>query len=45
MCNVTYIDGKEMKTAMDGYLKTLFDLNAKSIGGKMPGEDFYYNAK
>ncbi|HHW30273.1 MAG TPA: ABC transporter substrate-binding protein [Clostridiaceae bacterium] len=42
-CNITYIDGSEMKTAMEGYLNVLFEQNPKSIGGKMPGEDFYYS--
>ncbi len=41
-CNITYIDGKEMKTALSGYLKVLFELNPKSVGGKLPADDFYY---
>lgn len=42
MCNITYIDGEEMKQALSGYLAVLFDQNADSIGGKLPGENFYY---
>ena len=30
---------------MDKYLKVLFDANPKSVGGKLPGEDFYYIQK
>ncbi|MBQ1235248.1 MAG: ABC transporter substrate-binding protein, partial [Oscillospiraceae bacterium] len=45
LCNVTYIDGAEMKTALEGYLNSLFEQNPKAVGGKMPGNDFYYNAK
>lgn len=41
-CNIVCIRGDEMKTATEGYLKVLNDLNPKSVGGKLPGEDFYY---
>jgi NitT/TauT family transport system substrate-binding protein len=41
-CNITYMEGTEMKTAMEGYLNVLFEQNPKSVGGKLPGEDFYY---
>ena len=41
-CNITYLAGDEMKTAMAGYLQVLFDQNEKSVGGKLPGDDFYY---
>ncbi len=41
-CNITYIDGEEMKTALTGYLQVLFDMNPASVGGALPGEDFYY---
>ena len=44
MCNITYIDGAEMKTALSGYLQVLFDKDPTSVGGNMPGEDFYYMA-
>ena len=44
-CNITYIDGKEMESLLSGYLKTLFDLNPKMVGGTMPDESFYYLAK
>lgn len=42
-CNITYMDGSEMKTAMEGYLNVLFGQNPKSVGGKLPGADFYYS--
>lgn len=41
-CNITYIAGAEMKTAMSGYLEVLYEQNAASVGGKLPGDDFYY---
>ena len=40
--NITYIDGAELKTVMSGYLTVLFQADAASVGGKMPGDDFYY---
>ncbi|KAB1439465.1 ABC transporter substrate-binding protein [Candidatus Galacturonibacter soehngenii] len=41
-CNITYIDGIEAKTALEGYLQVLFDQNAESVGGVLPNEEFYY---
>lgn len=41
-CNIVYIDGDDMKLKTDGFLNVLFKFNPKSIGGKFPGEDFYY---
>lgn len=43
-CNITYVDGSEMKTKLSGYLQVLFDQNPKAVGGAMPGDDFYYGA-
>lgn len=43
-CNITYVDGAEMKTKLSGYLQVLFDQNPKAVGGAMPGDDFYYSA-
>lgn len=40
-CNITFINGNEMKTMVSAYLKVLFDQNADSIGGSMPRDDFY----
>lgn len=41
-CNVTYIDGDELKSALSGYLSVLYEMNPESVGGKLPDEDFYY---
>ncbi len=43
-CNITYIDGQEMQTAMEGYLNVLFAQNPKSVGGKLPDDAFYFKA-
>jgi NitT/TauT family transport system substrate-binding protein len=44
-CNVRYMDGSDMKSAMNVYLSALYAINPNSIGGAMPADDFYYNAK
>lgn len=41
-CNITCVTGDEMKTAVEGYLQVLYDLDASSVGGALPAEDFYY---
>ena len=37
-----YIDGNEMKTKLSGFLNVMYTADAKSVGGKLPGEDFWY---
>lgn len=44
-CNVCYLDGAEMKAAMQNYLKILYNLKPESVGGSLPDDGFYYNAK
>jgi len=44
-CNICYLDGAAMKAAMEVYLTALKGINANAIGGELPAEDFYYNAK
>lgn len=41
-CNIVSITGDEMKKQLSGYLKTLYDANAESVGGTLPDEGFYY---
>ena len=43
-CNVKYVDGTEMKTAVSAYLEILKSINASSIGGNLPADDFYFYA-
>lgn len=40
-CNVVCITGQEMKEALSGYLEALFALDPTSVGGELPGDDFY----
>ena len=44
-CNIKYVDGDEMKAALSGFLAAMETVNPTSIGGKLPADDFYYNAK
>ena len=41
-CNITCLTGDEMRTALSGYLQVLYGQNPEAVGGKEPGEDFYY---
>lgn len=43
-CNIVFISGAEMKEKLSGYLGVLFDSAAASVGGALPGDDFYYGA-
>ena len=40
-CNIVCITGQEMKDAVQGYFQVLYDQNPKSVGGTLPGDDFY----
>lgn len=41
-CNITFISGADAADVLPGYLQVLMDQNAKSVGGALPGDDFYY---
>lgn len=41
-CNIVCITGQEMMTSVQGYFQVLFDQNPQSVGGTLPGDDFYY---
>lgn len=43
-CNVCFITGSEMKTALAEFLDIMFKVAPASVGGNIPGEDFYYIA-
>lgn len=44
-CNIVFIDGADMKEALGEYLNELYSQNPASVGGKLPADDFYYNAE
>lgn len=41
-CRIVYLDGSEMKAKVSNFLKILQQSNPKSVGGKLPDDDFYY---
>ena len=43
-CGLTFVTGAEMKTELSAYLQVMYDANPKSVGGALPGDDFYYGA-
>lgn len=40
-CNITFLTGDEMQTALGGYLEVLAGFSPESVGGSVPAEDFY----
>ena len=40
-----FIAGERMPVVLKDYYQILFDADPKSVGGKLPGEDFYYIAQ
>ena len=44
-CNLVCITGDEMKQALSGCLEVIYDQNPRAVGGKLPGDDFYYGAE
>lgn len=42
-CNIVTITGDEMEKKLSGFLRIMYQLDPDSIGGKMPGHDFYYH--
>ena len=42
-CNIVCYRDEAMRTAAEAMLQVLFDANPKSVGGALPGDDFYYN--
>lgn len=43
-CNIVCTTGEGMRSALSGYLQVLYDADASSVGGALPGDDFYYVA-
>lgn len=41
-CNITLIDAQEAKESLMTYFEILHGFNPKSVGGKLPGDDFFY---
>ncbi len=41
-CNIVYMEGAKMKESVSKYLNVLYTADPTSIGGAVPGDDFYY---
>ena len=41
-CNITFVEGEEMQALLGGYLQVLHQADPASVGGNLPGDDFYY---
>ena len=41
-CHIVNINGAEMKKSVTGFLQILYDMEPKAVGGRVPGDDFYY---
>ncbi len=44
-CNITFVEGAEMRGLLENYLTVLSEQNINAVGGTLPGDDFYYEAK
>ncbi len=40
-CNIVWLTGEEYSAVLKDFLTVLFEKDPKTIGGNMPGEDFY----
>ena len=43
-CNIVCLTGGGMEAKLSGYLQVLYDAEPASVGGAVPGADFYYGA-
>ena len=41
-CHIVFVEGAAMRAQIEPLYALLFDANPASIGGAMPGDDFYY---
>ncbi len=44
-CNIVFMDSKDSKDSLEKFYNILKENDPKSIGGKLPDEDFYYKGK
>jgi len=41
--NIVFVDGDALRDMLGGYLAVLFAADPTSVGGSLPGDDFYYS--
>ncbi|MDO5377509.1 MAG: PhnD/SsuA/transferrin family substrate-binding protein [Clostridia bacterium] len=44
-CHIVFVDGNEMRAQIEPLYELLLAANPQSIGGAMPGDDFYYGVQ
>ena len=44
-CHVVCLTDDELKDALPGYLEVLYNADPASVGGALPGDDFYYETQ
>ncbi len=44
-CNIAYLDGEEMASAMSSFFTVLHSKNSKAVGGMLPDENIFYKGK
>ena len=44
-CNLCCVTGEDMRPVIEPFFQVMFDANPKSIGGALPGDDFYFVAQ
>ena len=40
-CNICFIDGADMQSALAAFYEVMYSVAPDSIGGSIPGDDFY----
>ena len=40
-CNVRFMKGEEMKSAMSAFISVMYEIAPQSVGNKLPNDDFY----
>ena len=43
-CNLCCVTGDEIRQVLEPFFQVMLDANPKSIGGALPGDDFYFGA-
>ncbi len=44
-CNIVSISGEQMKQKASGFYQVLLEADPASVGGQLPGDDFYYQGQ
>ena len=42
---IVCVKGEKLRQSVEGYFQVLYDADPASVGGAMPGDDFYYGSK